>query len=369
MKTRFYRTLLSTALLLASVASIAVFAFTHTGTAQAATSGTLYVAEGLTMPDGNISVINAATNTVTSRILVGDSNTSLLQRDLAVSADKSKLYVVGYQTNSNSGSYTLYSVLLATHSVTPISLPQGSNFPVTLVADPINPAVYVLSYDTNGNGVVTLVNTASDTITSSVSLPPNNAISLFSSGVVDSTGAYLYFPITIQNTDGTQSTVIGVFSLASDTLVGNIPSPAGAISQLGISPDNSQIYALANGRIQVMNIATQSLVNSIPCNGVGAFVQNASGQLLYEVHADAVATIDPSMSNISAVTGVKPVSKLLLSTNFSAYSNIATLSADGKFLYVASTLDNAVVVINTGKFTIQTIIPVGANPQSTLFIP
>lgn len=372
MKRSHLYTVLTAVLIVGALVST-LFVLKRGGATAAKLSGTIYAADALPLADGNLSIIDASTNQIVKRLLVGDASTGLQINCLAASNDDSKIYTVGYPIRQSNPSYTLYSISAATRAVvTSIALPAGET-PGTLVTDPRNPFVYVLSNDLNHNGVVTVVSTTSDSIVNSFSLPTGSTIFSEGNAIVDTTGSNLYIIVeTPDITHATTSFGVAVFSLAQDAVTDTItfPSsnnwePTDEVHGIGLSSDNSQLYAQVGGSyIAVFNLSANTTVNQIPFPSSGAFMQTPDRRLMYGVTADAVMTIDTSKSYVGSVTSIQP-QPIFGAGGFQQEA----ISPDGSTIYLPAPYDDGIAVYSTRTMSLATVIPAGARNAALLFLP
>lgn len=197
--------------------------------------------------DDNVSVIDTATNTVIGNpIRVGDDPESVV-----FSPNGSRAYV------ANTGAGTVSVIDTATSSVSATVTVAG--YPRQVAVTPNGALVYATTTDVNGNGSVTVINTA------------NNAT--------------LTIPLGM--------------------------SPDG----VAFTPDSLRAYVTGIGRISVINTLTSSVIKNISSDGLPAGVSvqtNPQGSTFVYVNdsmANTVTVLDPATDNIVNVvdTGSRPL--------------------------------------------------------------
>ena len=201
-----------------------------------------------------VSVIDTATNTVTTNIAVG-----AFAIGVAVSPDGSKVYV----TNGYSGSVSV--IATATDSVIGSPIPVGL-FPWGVAVTPDGSKVYV----TNSSfTTVSVIATATDTVTTTVT------VGTMPRGVaVTPDGSKVY--VANQLSDS-----VSVIDTATNTVTATIPvgtEPFG----VAVTPDGSKVYVTiaSSGNVSVIATATDMVIGSpIPVGidplAFGVFIQPA----------------------------------------------------------------------------------------------
>jgi YVTN family beta-propeller protein/VCBS repeat-containing protein len=237
-----------------------------------------------------VSVINTATNTVTTTIPVAEPPVALAfnpSGTLAYVANDSGITVIDTATNT---------------VTTTIPNPNGPYSPTAVALSPNGAQAYV-SY---ANGTVAVINTATNTITSTIPVgiaPVGVAIS------PDGDTAY------VTNTGASDITnTVSVINTATDTVTNTIPIGAAGFSEpmgVAVSPDGSLAYVANYGQntVAVIDTATDTVTNTIPING-------------------------PSGPATNPYNGTNPYG--------------LAVSPDGSYVYVTDSNSNTVSVISTG---------------------
>src|SRR5215469_608242 len=143
-----------------------------------------------------------------------------------------------------------------------------------------------------GNNNVSVINTATNTVTATIPVGPSPI------GVVASPdGTTVY--VTNQG-NGT----ISVINPATNTVTGSITLQAPAQpSELAITPDGSRLYVPdLNGNLQVVNIATSTVTTVIPIGGilVGSVAITPDGSHAYVQSISRVTVIDTATNTVVA---------------------------------------------------------------------
>lgn len=202
-------------------------------------AGTLaYATSGGT--SGSVSVIDTATNTVTAVVGVG-----AYPQSVAVTPDGARLYV----PNQNSDSVSV--IATATNAVSTITLPPGTR-PYGVAFNPSGTRAYVTSWGLPGISGISVIDTASDTVVTTVGLV-SGAYGI----AVNPAGTLAYVTQFDAN-------VVIVLDLATNTIVTGI---VGGVGPYGIALDPSGAFAyVANGLgadVSVIDTATNTVGTTI----------------------------------------------------------------------------------------------------------
>jgi YVTN family beta-propeller protein len=193
-----------------------------------------YVANGRA---NSVSVINIATNTMTTTIPVGSSPVGVV-----LSPDGARAYV------ANSGGGTVSVINTASNAVVAtVTLASGSS-PFKLAITPDGKSLYVSDL---GNPAVTVINAANNMI--STTIPINN---LGSDVVILPSGTSAYVADITGN--------VSVINTSTNTVVGsliNLSVPGPATIFMSVTPDGGHIYAGSGGgsTVEVINTATNTV--------------------------------------------------------------------------------------------------------------
>ncbi|MFF3684430.1 beta-propeller fold lactonase family protein, partial [Streptomyces sp. NPDC002187] len=210
-----------------------------TGVAVTPDGTRVYVANG---NDATVSVIDTATNTVTTTIPVGN-----VPIGVAVTPDGTRVYV----TNINDATVSVIDT--ATNTVT-TTIPVGDG-PQELAVTPDGTRVYVANSD---SGDVSVIDTATNTVTTTI--PVGNA-PIGVAGTPDGTRVYV--------TNFNDATV-SVIDTATNTVIGT-PIPVGdGPFRLAVTPDGSRVY-VTNGNddnVSVIDTATNTVTTTIPVGNI-----------------------------------------------------------------------------------------------------
>ena len=259
------------------------------------------------------------------------------------------------------------------------------------------------AYITNqGTRVVTVLDTATDQVSATISIPqgPPQAVS-FSP---DSRTAYV-------SVYGSHSVPAIVFiDTATRKVTATVPVDNHEPGPSATSPDGLSLYVPNHNMVQggagdnildVINLATKK-VQSIPvkANPHWAVVDNKNGRLYVTNHMSALVTVLNAKTNQTITTiqtgetphsaDLSPDGSRLAVTSYSGNEvfliNTATdkqvavirvgrepldvaYSPDGRYLFTVNNLDNTVTVIDTANNLVVTEIPAGKAPTSISVLP
>jgi YVTN family beta-propeller protein len=251
-------------------------------------------------------------------------------------------------------------------------------FPVAVVVSPDSKTVYVLSFSPNG-GVLSIIDAQSNTITDTVSIP-----GLADSLVISPDGSTLYAG-SLQTTNPPASASVTAVSTATNTITATINlgpddlviSPNGkkiyatdtvhkaisivntatnqvssdaintgdACEQIAISRDGKTVYTSNSGSpVSVIDLGTKQVVATIPIKFSGApayFATSPAGTRLYIGNGKDVLFVDTS-SNTIVHTTFMPVPGA-----FNFVGGQPGITPDGNFLYEVFPIVNTIVMVDT----------------------
>ncbi len=244
---------------------------------------------------------------------------------VAISPDGTTAYVAdsdAVATVSGTAEYGLFLVAAATNQITKTIVSPSFNAPVAVAVNPSGAYVYVL----NSTGTVSVVSTASDTVTATISAarsdPGPKAIVISpdgKTGYVSDNGAG----------------VITVLNLAKDSVTTTIAVTTP--SSLAISPDGSTLYVSTSDGVSAIATASGTVSGSTSLINVplGAMVVSLDGGTLYvaenvEPYENILIISTTSLSFAGTIYGQ--------AVGFGNYagSGAIALSPDGTSLYVAA---------------------------------
>ena len=202
----------------------------------------LYVAEVFS---GNVEVVSAAANSVVASIPVGGFPCSV-----AITPDGAHGYV--------SNGIDFVSVIdIATNTISVGSIPVTSdgNCAFQFAVTPAGDAVYVPGINRN---VVSVISTATNTVSATVAVPPPGAIVLLTNLVITPDGSRAYVQDAFHNQ-------VDVIDTATNTLE-PIPIPVGSVpTGVAVTPDGSLVYVanVGDNTLSVISTATNTVVATI----------------------------------------------------------------------------------------------------------
>ncbi len=285
----------------------------------------------------SVGVVNTQSNNLVATIPVGNNPVAL-----AVTPDKTKLYVANKDSNSISGFNT---VDRSSRTVT------GSfSAPLWVIARSDSQRLYVL----NGNGVVSTIDTTStagpdNVIDASISAP-NAAYMLY-----DGNKNRLYIP------GGTQLTILDVSQSTPHVLTGGpIPIPTVAPSSRVASDPCSATSA------QTLTVAAVAALPDGSRAYVGAYYEDTSGNFCPQVTVIDVAS--NTIKSSTAVPGFPAFDAFCSTTRFRV-----TMAAggDSSRVYLASCDGGMVNIIDTtnDSYILNLPAPIGVRPGGQQNLP
>jgi len=281
----------------------------------------------------SVSVINTATNTVTTTIPVGLSPVGVV-----FSPDRSRAYA------ANSGDGTVSVINTASNAVVAtVTLASGAS-PFKLAITPDGKSLYVADL---GSSAVSVINTANNTV--SAVIPIN---SLGSDVVVLPNGTKAYVADIFGN--------VTVINTSTNTVVGpliNLSVPGPSTIFLSVTPDGGHIYAGSGGgsTVEVIDTTTNSVTTISGVPGAADVLVTPGGDTVYVtdiVANNKVSVIDAANNSVQpdlVTVGSGP--------------QFMAVTPDSAFVYVTNFNDNTVSIIATTGNTVGTPVTVGANPE------
>jgi len=238
---------------------------TDVGVAVSPDGSKVYVATSAILgATGAISVIDAATNTVTATIPVG-----VQPEGVAVAPDGSKLYV--YVANYETTNVSVIDA--ATNTVTatiPVDEVHGGNNAFGVAVTPDGSRVYVTKIRSIGPGdgwSVSAIDTATNTVIAAivvngspfdVAVSPDGTKAYVSEGPSAGPGCPTAEPCLSVG-------AVLVISTATNGVIATVPV-GGTLGGVSVTPDNSKVYVAnsADNSVSVIDTATNAVVSTIP---------------------------------------------------------------------------------------------------------
>jgi YVTN family beta-propeller protein len=257
---------------------------------------------------------------------------------------------------SGRAEYGLFLVSTATHQITKTIVSPSFNAPVAVAVSHSGEYAYVL----NSTGTVSVVSTASDTVTATIgtastSDPAPGSIVISPNG----TTGYV-------SEDAADAVL--VLNLTTDSVTGSIP--LGNPSALAISPDGTKLYATTSDGVSVIATASDTVSGTMSIIGsLGGMVVSPDGGTLY------VAENDAPYENILLIgtttlsfTGTIYGQEAALGAY--AGSGALVLSPDGTSLYItaADGTSTRVTAVNTATDAVTATATVPETSVSSLAI-
>jgi YVTN family beta-propeller protein len=355
---------------------------------------------------GSVSVVDAATGTVTTVVHVGASPTSVVM--------------------SPSGSQAYISVARGI-----AVLDTVTDQLVATIAEPSQPAGVVFlpdgrtAYALEAGSSVSVIDTATDTDTASI-----GGFSFASSMVASHDGSRVYVAAQhrLYVVDTGSNTIVHKYylaglpgqmtlapdgsrlylTMAEDFGLNALDLKTGKLIRLAIgsrqdprqillSADGSTAYLLEGNQVALYNVATKSVTTTIPLSfGPGTGVLAPDGSFLYVAGQGSLARIDLTTDTVTAVTTQVSVGEMAYAAGGSrvyllgsgqvvsldtateaaapltvqiAVSTGIALAPNARTAYVADRSAVAVAVVDLDSGTVTAIIPVDRAPQGILVNP
>jgi len=302
-----------------------------------------YLAYVANSTDGTVSVIDTATNTVVATVPVGASPQSV-----AVAPDGAFAYVANFGSSPG----TVSVINTTTNSVA--ATIQVGNAPDGVAIAPNGTFAYVSNI---GDNTISVIDTFTNSVTATFSLP--GGFCTAGAGVNPSCGiaftqkgAYAY---VAANANGQ----VAVINTATNTVTTTISNGAQNAGTVALSPDRSTAYVpLFYGYVSVINTATNTVTTDWSLNG-GSGGISLDG--LAVTPDNATVYIESEEQNrvlvVPSATGTVSAS---ISVGGSP-SGLA-MTPDGAYVYVTNTNDGTVSVIQAATNTVVATVPVGNGP-------
>jgi len=281
---------------------------------------------------GNTTVLqlDTATNTATATI----SGTG--SRHLSFSLDGARLYSVTFNA--------VQVIDVATNTVI-ANIPTGNI--VTNVVESPSGFLYACN---NGNATVSIIDTTTYTVISTLSSVPCATIAITPDGSsvwVSINDFNNSFVPSIMVIDTATNAVTTTFALGS--VLANAPS------WIAFSPDGAFAYAAGfpSNSVSVIDTATHATVTTVPVGSLPTFVAlTPDGAFAYAANllGNSVSVIDTATNTVVATVPV------------GAFPRAIAFTPDGASAYVTNYNANTISVIDTATLTVTATFPFGSRP-------
>ena len=281
--------------------------------------------------DKIVSVLNTSTNKVVQTIAVGH-----VPIGTVLSADGSTLYVANSYDNTISVINTATNLVTATFAT--------MSFPTGLALSKDGSLLYVANQTSNTIEVISTGN-YSQTIEIPVGQGPSGL-------VISPDGKKLY--ISFNNGDVGNSSYVGVFNTANNSIMNSIGLDETGAWGLALSPDGNTLYAGFNAGniVSVINTNTNTVTTNINVGNMPSSVcLSPDGNTLYAGNyiSNTISVINTATNTVTATISAP-----------GPYGIAVT--PDGKTLYAPSFYGNTVTAFNTSSLNLIDNITVGNNP-------
>ncbi len=214
-----------------------------------------------------VDVIDTATDTLVTTIFAANSN-----RGVGVSPDGTKVYVGPELSGAISAINGTTNTLITSFA--------SSNGAVSDFAFNSDGSVVYATFDANGSDLVYVIDTATNTVTESITVPVNpTGIAISPDGLTP----YVSHAVT--------TNAITVIDTATNAVSGSIPATLqDGNGALEITPDGSRLYTVHqnNGDVVVIDVNTSD-VSTIPvATGPTGIALNPAGTTLYVSHSNGI---------------------------------------------------------------------------------
>jgi YVTN family beta-propeller protein len=288
-------------------------------------SGTVYVVGG-----GAVSVINAATNTVTSTITIGG-----LTYDGILTPDGKTLYV------ADEADHTVSVIATATNTITDtVKIGRHAS---RMAVSPDGKTLYVgQSYGGphNGLGLIKIIDTATNAFTGTINLGRFDLLNLFftpdgSSAYVSGANEYAKrrFPQKLVQIDTASQTIV-------DTTAWKPVVDYVGYAYMTISPDGKKLYVERTDAIAVFDTSDKKVRKTIPLPGSATIpAVTPDGEYLYvPIYSTSPGTVVMIGTASGQIVG-EPIT-------VGSVPAWVTIAPNANFAYVTNSQDNTVTVIN-----------------------
>jgi gliding motility-associated-like protein len=246
---------------------------------------------------------------------------------------------------TNYGSNTVSVINTATNTIVS-TIPVNKN-PGAVIVSHDGSKAYISNF-TSGN--ISVINTTTNTIISTINVynPYGAAIS------TDDSRLY------VSNLGGSK---ISIINTATNTIIATIPIVSNAYG-LCLTPDGKFLYVTNEGtdNVSVINTSTNTVVKIIPVGIVPwGMCISPDGSLLYVANSES-NNIDVINTSTNAISST-------ISTGYLSEPVSICLSPDGSILYSANGGSNNVSIINTLTNSVISTIAVGISPYGISITP
>ena len=287
--------------------------------------------------NNTVSVIDTATNKVTSTVPVGSG-----PEGIAVTPDGKKVYVANNDSNSVSVIDTATNSVIA--NINSASGLYGFYNPYGVAVSPDGTKIYVANQD---HDTVSVIDAATNTVTGIVdvgSTPCGIALS--------PDGKKLY----VANLDDNTVSVINAATNMGPAISTATVAVGSSPNEVAVTPDGKKVYVTNSdsNTTSVIDTATNTVTATLTgVIGPAGVAVTPDGKKVYVANQDddTVSVIDTANNTVTATVDV----------GSSPYG--VAVTPDGKKVYVANYDDDSTSVIDTATNTVIATVDVGSGPS------
>jgi len=299
----------------------------------------------------------APVNTVIGSISLGITLPGAASGGIIFSRDGSRAYVA-------SGQGKVSVINTATQTVTTTISTGNGTYPRLLAINPSGTTVYVANQDdayTNGGniGTVSAINTATNTISATI-----NVGSTPTALAVSPNGTRLYVASSGSGT-------VSVINTATNAVTNTVAIAAGSFASLAVSPDGNRLYVtnVYNGTMSMIDMTNNLLIKTITVAG-GQGVSSVTvspdssrvyitGQIVTDNYYNLVSVVDAATNTV-----INSARVATLRYGGDIRTQATALSVDGTRLYVPNFSSHTVSIVDTATLNLVGTISIGESDYS-----
>jgi len=316
-------------------------------------------------PKNTITVIDTGSREVLNTITLSGPAGYILG-----TPDGKQLYVTGVDPTSTNPDGDAVVEVIDTQTDTITATLSLNLFPVGMAISSDGKRVYVATSFFESNGEVAVIDTATNTVAARIPSSQLNSVGI----ALSPNGTRVYVPMT---GDSEQIGALDVIDTVSETLIASLNVPAGRdqYSWAAVSPDSSKVYTYVTSTdadfdtsqiFLVLDAATNQQIDTAPIPKGGSLstpLPNSS--ILYGIDGGSVLAFDTQTNKVVATVPVA-----------TSVQNLA-LTPDGTQVYVSNSNAQSIAILDTATNAIigsvavagATGIAIVAAPPSQILTP